>query len=412
MKRLVCFTITAAILIAGCFAVQPLRTVQAQGSCTDTTGTYSTGRTVEQGEIHNVLGQDQYWAAYTTGWDGSPSWVIKVKYTRATTYFNSMSYQVSSLTGDTSNVIIRVYNSGVVVASSSRQINMPLMDTTLNFTDGISGLGDTIEIDYEKHNPTYRPYDQLHLWITQFCNSADTTATPYHTATPIPTSTQPTNTVVYASPYPTTTPGYIPPTNPPIGATGVGGETAIPIPSMVPPPSCGDIFNPCGAMPWLVPFLPTLNLPSPTFRPTLPSPTPIPATVTPSPTHTPTNTTTPASATPAGTDAFSDIKTQIAGNQNAILTLQALATQNVLGLDGTQISGSQDVSALATLIGPMISTVKGVTGAAAGSESLKIVGFLILVFGFVLFVVITTSVWPIIMSIVQFVLKIITAIKP
>lgn len=189
-------------------------------------------------------------------------------------------------------------------------------------------------------------------------------------------------------------------------------NSPMPVYTVVPPPSCGSIFNPCGAMPWLVPQLPTLNLPSPTIRPTLPSPTPIPATVTPSSTFTPTHTTTPASQTPTGTTQYTGIQTQIAAQQNEINTLQALGTQSVSGLDGSPVSGAGDVGALATLIGPMISTVKGVTGAASGSTTLQIVSFVVLVFGFVLFVVITTMMLPIILNIIRFILQIITAVKP
>lgn len=75
------------------------------------------------------------------------------------------------------------------------------------------------------------------------------------------------------------------------------------IPTIKPPPSCGDIWNPCGALPFQPPVLVI-----PSFIPTLPSPTFIAITATPTITNTPTGTLTPT-FTPTPCPTFTPIPT-------------------------------------------------------------------------------------------------------
>lgn len=186
--------------------------------------------------------------------------------------------------------------------------------------------------------------------------------------------------------------------------------------TLAPPSQCGTIYMPCGPLPWNVPFMPTLALASPTIRPTLPSPTPIPVTATPSQTltFTPTPTLGAGTYTLTPTPALdvSSIQTQISAQQNQISTLQALGTQQVSGLNGTPVDMNGSAGELATLIGPMISQVKGVTGAASQSRTTSLITFAALVLGFILLVMIVTLLLPIIMNLIRLALQVIAAVKP
>jgi len=186
--------------------------------------------------------------------------------------------------------------------------------------------------------------------------------------------------------------------------------------TLAPPQICGTIYMPCGPLPWNVPFFATVVLPSPTIRPTLPSPTPIPVTATPSQTFTPSFTPTAGvgtyTTTPTPAFDISAIQTQVGAQQNEINTLQAMGTVQVGGLNGTPVDMNGASTGLATLIGPMVSSMKGVTGAASNSRTGSLVTFLSLVLGFVLLVMIITMLFPIILNIIRLILQIVAAVKP
>jgi hypothetical protein len=178
------------------------------------------------------------------------------------------------------------------------------------------------------------------------------------------------------------------------------------------PSTCGSIFAPCGSLPWIIPQMPTVALPSPTLYPTMPTDTPIPATTT--PTNTPTldaSITPTATITPTPEFDFSDAQTLTARMEHISETLSAQSTQMM------EVSGTpQNIAGMATQIGgnttSFFSTVKGVVVAASASRALSIVAFVFFCLMFVFIVKLALFVIPLVKTFLEFVLQVVSAIKP
>ena len=122
-----------------------------------------------------------------------------------------------------------------------------------------------------------------------------------------------------------------------IGGQSVSAQTNTPTPTLTPSPTlsndervqlatigppylCGDAYRPCGPIPWAVREMPTLNLPSPTFRATLDAPNPLVPTATPTATSTGVLTATPILT-------LDGIQTAAGGLQGVVSTLNSQGTQ-------------------------------------------------------------------------------------
>ncbi len=189
--------------------------------------------------------------------------------------------------------------------------------------------------------------------------------------------------------------------------------------TVVPPPGCGNIYNPCPGLPWAVPFFPTLSLPSPTlinlnydqfasatsiYTPTAGGS----ASATPTPTPSYTATSTP-SATPIAIDV-GPITTLSGAISDTVNTMVAASTQAAT-LDGTEASIPELAQGFATNIPNVFSTIRGMTE-ATNNKTMGVLAFVFAIFVFVILVHLAVMFLPIIVRIIQFVLQIISAIKP
>ena len=172
--------------------------------------------------------------------------------------------------------------------------------------------------------------------------------------------------------------------------------------TVVPPAACGDVFNPCVKLPWSVPVFPTVVLPSPTLVGVYMAD----VGATPQVGGTPTPTAT-------GTQQAFDvgpITTLSSGISNASNTLVAVGAAT-LEIDGTQESVENIATEVAGNMPSVFSTVKGVL-AATDNRAMSVVRFLFLCVLFVIGVYLLTLTFPIILRIIEFILQVITAIKP
>jgi hypothetical protein len=180
--------------------------------------------------------------------------------------------------------------------------------------------------------------------------------------------------------------------------------------------SCNP-YNPCGALPWMIPRFSTVSLASPTAIATLATPTPIPASVTPSATNTPTETLTPTFtvtgtiSTPittlqAGGEGIETLSAQLGSMAQ---TLAAQASQRVV-IDGTVTAPEQ----LADRLGSYAGTFFGIVRAYQQMDSFTfgIFGFLLIVLGFVLSVWVATLIGKILLLLMKLVLTIWSSVKP
>lgn len=178
--------------------------------------------------------------------------------------------------------------------------------------------------------------------------------------------------------------------------------------TIAPPPTCGNPFTPCGALPWSLPAFPTLWLPSPTIMPTVPTRTAIPVTVTPSPTA---QTYTPVPQ-PSYTPGF-DVTTVggLADDVNHVSgTLMAQSTQTV-SINGTPQSIVGVAGSLGATIGLPFSYARALqldNFAGAGG----MITFLFLALAFIFLIEFLVFGAPIIRYLIDLILKVVTAIKP
>lgn len=179
--------------------------------------------------------------------------------------------------------------------------------------------------------------------------------------------------------------------------------------TIVPPPNCGLPYQPCGALPWAVPRLPTMLLPSPTIVATLPSPTPIPLTSTPSPTPTGANTATPAPTSTLIVDVggLTSLNSTMAAMQQ---TLSAQSTQQII-LNGTAVGPGETAQQLGQNVGNFFGFIRAISTLSLGPVG-GLITFGMLALAFVFFVYVASFAMPIIMWIVNLLLRIITAFKP
>jgi hypothetical protein len=200
-------------------------------------------------------------------------------------------------------------------------------------------------------------------------------------------------------PTDTPTPTYTPSITP-----TYTNQQRLDIATIVPPPSCGTTFTPCGALPWPIPTFATLALPSPTLNPasfsSVPTNTPTPGT----PTATgPTATTTPHMD-------LSGINTLQAGVSNSISTLTVQTTAQFV-LEGTP-SGAMEVS---ERLGGYAGTFFGYAKALQllnfrGTGG--IIFFILAMIAFAILVKFVTFILPILISLFRLVLEAFQAIKP
>jgi hypothetical protein len=200
----------------------------------------------------------------------------------------------------------------------------------------------------------------------------------------------------------TPTPTYTPSNTPGNNATRVVEMT------IIPPPQCGNVYNPCTNLPWAIPIFPTIDLPSPTVMPTN---TAQPITTTPSQTLTPTPSVTGATITPTGAIDLGAVQT-LAGNfYNLAATMQDIGTADVYDASGTPASLSGISAGFSTSIPNIFSTVRGVL-AATNNRAMSIVAFLFICVLFVILVYLAGFMFPVFMRIITFILEIIRTFKP
>lgn len=193
---------------------------------------------------------------------------------------------------------------------------------------------------------------------------------------------------------PTRTPTITPTPN---NAERAGMET------IVPPASCGNIYNPCSALPWAVPVLPTVALPSPTLMMVMADigTTPVPGGT---PTLTPTHT---ATSVLIDTEPIATMSAAISDVSGTLYAMSAATVE----VNGTEQSVTGLGAQLSTNMPSVFGTVRGVL-AATNNKAMGVVSFLFLAFLFVLLVYLLTLAFPVVLRVVEFVLRVITAVKP
>jgi hypothetical protein len=178
--------------------------------------------------------------------------------------------------------------------------------------------------------------------------------------------------------------------------------TWTPAPTLAGAGGCGTAFSPCGALPWSIPRIATVALPSPTLIEIYAAP------VTPSggtPTWTPSPTTTPLLDT-------GPISTLAADTSNLARTLQAQGTQ-VLVMNDTPVGVTDLAQQFGSNIGGPFAFIRAVQESVGGLGLIgSFITFLFLAIAFVIFVRVAALFGPVILALVRLILNIIQAIKP
>jgi len=221
------------------------------------------------------------------------------------------------------------------------------------------------------------------------------TPTPSHTPTPTPVmSPTPTNTpAISDTPGPATSTEGPTSTNIPTSTNGPSVQTGnylFNTPSA--PDQCTDVLNPCGAMPYPVPGMATLNLPSP--------PASTAASVASTPTYYPSMTAwgTPSGSgtpTPGPADAFFNYATGIANNL-------AITTPGLLDGDGNVIDLANGANQIGSYAGQFFAILKALQSFFLGKTG-NIIAILIFIAGFVIFVKLALWMIPVIRTIATFI---------
>lgn len=189
------------------------------------------------------------------------------------------------------------------------------------------------------------------------------------------------STVAASTPTPTPTPTF---TNGQI----IGAST------ISPPFTCGSPYVPCGPMPFQLPRLSTMVLPSPTL---------IEIYANPAGSGTPT-------ATPTATLNNADIGTLTGEISDTSKTLAAQTTQIVL-IGGTPSTAVDIAERLGENVGSVFSIARALE-LTYFNQAGGVISFFILAIGFVLLIKIGELILPIILALVRLVLQLIAAIKP
>lgn len=160
-------------------------------------------------------------------------------------------------------------------------------------------------------------------------------------------------------------------------------------------------FNPCGALPWPVPRFPTLSLPSPTLMEIYAEPA--------TPTGTYVYTATPSLTPIIDTGPISTFSNEI-GSLAGTLSVQSTA---VMDVNGTPVGVNEIGAGLAAQVGAPFGLIKAVQTAVGSLGILgTIINFAFYSLLFVLFIYLITATLPFLLGIIQFVLQVISAVKP
>lgn len=169
-----------------------------------------------------------------------------------------------------------------------------------------------------------------------------------------------------------------------------------------PPPSCGLPYSPCGALPWSAVKPPVVVLPSPTLIDLNFS---VPTTGPGTPTATVTPTTTPL----IDNDPVKTLSQSI-GNISG--TLQANPTA-VFEVNGTPVTVQEMGYNMGQNISLPFAFMRAVHNGLSGlGLTWAFINFLLISVGFTVIVYVITFVAPIVLGLIGFVLRVITAIKP
>lgn len=175
----------------------------------------------------------------------------------------------------------------------------------------------------------------------------------------------------------------------------------IAIGTIVPPPQCGNVYVPCGALPYQVPPFPTLNLPSPTvitvygYVPTLG------ATVTPGGS---------ATATPQPTLDRPSLATMGAGMNNSVSTLAAQSTQLVVMQNGTAVSYGTLAASIGENAGAIVAYGKGFQDSFVNIGGT--ISLLLIILAFMVVLFLGTSLLSLIAWIGKFIMQLIETVTP
>jgi len=261
------------------------------------------------------------------------------------------------------------------------------------------------------------------LGMVRICTVDAVTVTPTASDTP---STTPTPTTG-ATPTPTFTPSNTPTPTPSNTPVSVGGFTVTP--SLTPilkstlvggspmaisknmfatvegPHQCKDAFNPCGALPFPVPPMATINLPSPTTLPSTPF-------ITPGFFGTPTGTST-AGPTMLTTDQAALV--QFATNAQGAANVVIISTPGLNGPPGSGSGGIADAANSANQIGAYIGDAFGIVRSVQGffiGKTGAVILFLLLVVLFIVLVRLIVFAIPIIIVFFRLIAQVVAAIRP
>jgi len=281
---------------------------------------------------------------------------------------------------------------------------------------------------------TGQPADQIELTIANPLSSAFITLgmvricttdaiplTPTGTSTPSttpsptsgPTSTATSTPTPTFTPSPSDTPGSVggmtvtPSLTPILASTLVGGQTMSVDSKMFAtvegPKQCKDAFNPCGALPFPVPPMATINLPSPTALPVTPF-------ITPGAFGTPTGTVTIA-PTVLTTDQAALV--QFATNAQGAAQVVAVTTPGLTGPTGSGPGGLADAANSANQIGAYVGNAFGIVRSVQGffiGKTGAVILFLLLVVLFIVLIRLIVFAIPIIIGFFRLVVQVIGAI--
>lgn len=164
-------------------------------------------------------------------------------------------------------------------------------------------------------------------------------------------------------------------------------------------------FNPCGALPWMVPRFPTIALPSPELVNIMMAP--------------PTATGTPQTATPAlsatyirglmNVDPISTFSQEI-GSIGGTLSVQSTA---VLSVGGTPVGVNEIAAGAGASVGGIFAFIRAVQAAVNTMGVLgTLLNFAFYSMLFAIFIYIFTALLPILLNMIRFVLQVISTVFP
>lgn len=264
------------------------RAAQAQGGCYDYSTSFPSGWTVTEGSAYGspvfVHGASGTLPNSTPGKIAGAQFGFTPE--RAFWSIAAGWLYTGPLDISLPHIHISFYRAGAEVAVRDYDVRPPIFNSWQIFTvDNLGGLvADTIKIQ-AWHALEGHPADQISIAMYPqiICSGPVTTATPSPTFVPETRTATPSVTPTdYISPTPSDTVTLTPSWTPSLtltGATGTPGPTYTSFPTSTAtavqaggeifftpqgPRTCGDIFNPCQALPFPVPPLETIELPSPT----------------------------------------------------------------------------------------------------------------------------------------------------